>query len=462
MAISNSLSDVDTSLDSQVLINTSSSSEEEEDNVNQSSSISSYNAVKKIPVWRIVLLSAVGGAIDLGYAVEGTYGAPLLVAAGLDIQYASIMLALSPLLGIVFQAYLGTSSDNCRCSWGRRRPFILLFCIMSCLGLGIAPFAPYISTINELSWTATTLSVIITVLGIVILDFSLGQLQLPSRAYLMDSLQPTSQVQAGNFIYVLLIGAGTLIGFILSGVNWVSLIKGSSSSVINQAQFVFGITAGLILLCLIATLVSVKETNTTQEKEARGKINCSCNTSSPIKCISNFWKTIYESLNFVWNMSRQMWWLWAMAVFGFTSNFTFLLFFTTFIGGSIYGGISSAPEDSQAYQLYAKGVRNGSWALAFGAGFLMIASILLNPLTKLIGMRSVFLSVQYLYVMAMFVISVTPNMVLGYFVACFGLLYQGVLLSIPFTLLSLYEVNQLITTCYFILGLFLGKWYDVS
>lgn len=403
-------------------------------------------AIKKIPIWRILLLSAVGGAVDLGYAVEGAYSTPLLVAAGMNIQYATIMLALSPIAVALSQAYLGTLTDRCPSSWGRRRPFILLFSLTLCVGLGVAPFAPYLSHLS-IAW-AGSLSIIITVTGVFIIDFSLGQLQLPSRAYLLDSLQPSSQVQPGNFIYSVLIGLGTLIGFILSGIDWVSLFNRGTSSIINQAQFVFAITAVLIIICLVCTLLSVKEIPYTTDDERGGVCcisSCPC-AKSPKNILLDFCKTIYESLKFVWHMSGEMWLLWVTVLFGFFSNFTFLLFFTTFVGMTIYGGYPTAPIDSKAYVLYTEGVRMGSWALAVGAAFLTVMSLLLNPISKAVGLRTVFLTVQYLSVIALFVISVVPNLVLSFIVACFVLLYQGVFMSIPYTLLSVYQVSGALYT----------------
>ena len=75
---------------------------------------------KKLPIWRIFALCAVGGAIDLGYAIEGAYAAPLMLDSGLPLVLTSIAFLPSPVLSLITQLFLGTVSDNCTCFWGRR------------------------------------------------------------------------------------------------------------------------------------------------------------------------------------------------------------------------------------------------------------------------------------------------------------------------------------------------------
>ena len=410
----------------------------ESDNENEDSTFESSSPPppSKVPLWRIILLSASGGAIDLVFAIEDTYAVPLIVAAGLDMRYATVMLALSPLVGTLFQAYLGSLSDGCKCSWGKRRPFILFLFLMACLGLIIAPLFP------SLFSSYRAIGILGAVTGVALFDFGMGQLQLPSRAYLLDTLGPTSQVQTGNFIYIIMIGIGTCTGYILSGIDWSSIFNKEhakdASTVIVQAQFIFSIAAVMILVCLVATLCSIKEKNPDSSSCIK---SCPC-AQSPKNIVKDFLKATFESLKFAWHMSKHMWLLSVVMLFGFLSLFTFLFFFTSFVGGAVFGGVSSAPKDSDAYQLYAEGVRKGSWALAVGAGFLAISSLFMDHIAKIIGLRVMFLTVQYAVVIMYFVLTFFPLLAFSYIGACLALLCQGLYLSIPFTLISLYEVSQ--------------------
>lgn len=71
--------------------------------------------------------------------------------AGLPEQYYSLTWFLSPILGLVFTPIIGSASDRCTLSWGRRRPFILALCVGVLFGvalflngsaIGECPYAP--------------------------------------------------------------------------------------------------------------------------------------------------------------------------------------------------------------------------------------------------------------------------------------------------------------------------------
>ena len=92
------------------------------------------------PAWfRIIMLSATAFAIDFALSVEAAYSLPAILKTGLDEKYAPVLWAIGPLLGILFQGCLGSASDRCKCSWGRRRPFILGLAIVVCICAGLFP-----------------------------------------------------------------------------------------------------------------------------------------------------------------------------------------------------------------------------------------------------------------------------------------------------------------------------------
>lgn len=58
-------------------------------------------------------------------------------AAGLPEQYYSLTWFLSPILGLIFTPLIGSASDRCTLSWGRRRPFILALCVGVLFGVAL-------------------------------------------------------------------------------------------------------------------------------------------------------------------------------------------------------------------------------------------------------------------------------------------------------------------------------------
>ena len=391
----------------------------------------------KLPLWRVLLLCALAGTVELGYAVESAYAAPLLVAAGLELKYASLILGVSPLFGILFHIYLGGLSDECRCKCGRRRPFILFLSITLILGFSIAPFSPRLNI--------GAVGILFTIIGILTLDFSLGQLQLPLRAYLLDVV-PVSQVQSSNFILIVIGGIGGVLGFVLGGINWAKVLN-QELNIITEAQVIFGLSIVLIIVCLLCTLFSVKEIpyrpqNDTEIQTTNN--SCGCSLKNPKDCCFEFLKTILESLKFVYYMSKEMWILWFAVLFGFISSFSIILFFTTFVAEVVFGGIYDAPQDSEPYHLYTNGVQMGSWGLAIGQFFMVLTSLTLNWVSKQIGLKPVLLTVQYLTIVAYFTLTIFQNVPASLILGSFSGPFLGIYLTVPYALITLYQVSETI------------------
>ena len=123
---------------------------------------------------RIIALNAVGGVEELLYAVEGAYFVPAIYNKGLSPVYGPMILCISPILSILFQSYLGSASDQCKYSWGRRRPFILVLTISAICGLVLFPFTEDIADLlknGDLKHTRYSVLLILTVIATTLTDF---------------------------------------------------------------------------------------------------------------------------------------------------------------------------------------------------------------------------------------------------------------------------------------------------
>ena len=417
----------------------------------------------KVPLWRLFLLSASAGALDLGYAVEGAYIIPFMVASGLSLTLSTVLITLSPIMGMLFQGFIGAVSDKCTCSWGRRRPFIVLFSLTAVLGFGPLPYCYYIDTFF--------LKLIVIVVCVFLLDFSCGLLMLPTRAYLLDVV-PVSQSKTGNFIISVAVGVGAALGFGLGAVDW-SVVVGTSISIEHQSQIVFGLTSVVFIVAMICTILSVKEQNpsileahikstatSVPEEETTFDEKRSEDAESlekqPLvsdkpknKCLpgsDKICKTFAEStigvLKFAYYMSYDIWFVWLMSAFAFASDFSFVYGFTTFVGLAVYEGDSSSPEGSESYDLYTKGVRMGSLGLAIATVCCSVMSLVLDYITRWIRLKTVLLITIATFVCSLCLLMYCRELYQVYILAAMYGPFFGTILTVPYAIIPMYQVSE--------------------
>ena len=223
---------------------------------------------------RIIALNAVAGVEQLLYAVEGAYFIPAIYDKGLSLTYGSMLLCVSPILGVLFQSYLGSASDQCKSRWGRRRPFIFVMVVTSISGLILFPFTENIADLLEdgdLEGARYSVLLILTVLATTLTDFSVGGLMGPGRAYLLDVL-PEEHTKFGNIVCSVWVSSGATIGFAIGVITW-------SSDFNIQVKIVCGIALIIIVIWTAMTLLSVDENNPQLRKGAKTE---SCQTSTVV------------------------------------------------------------------------------------------------------------------------------------------------------------------------------------
>ena len=225
------------------------------------------------------MLSATAFAIEFSYAVEAAYGVPVALKTGLDEKYAPVLWAIGPVLGIFFQGCMGSASDRCKCSWGRRRPFILGLAIVACICIGLFPYGELLSgnAFHLVGNAHRAFVIAFTAITFVGMDFSLDMLQSPVRAYLLDSVPPEKS-ERGNSIYALMINIGATVGAVIACIPWKKLGLEGDDIFGIQVKVVFGLSVVVMIVAQLLTLCSVKEKWTPQNmsagsEESRSTIN---------------------------------------------------------------------------------------------------------------------------------------------------------------------------------------------
>lgn len=75
--------------------------------------------------WYLFLLTLSIGGLQIVWSVEFSNGSPYLLSLGLSKSLLAFVWIAGPLSGALVQPYVGIRSDNCRISWGKRKPFMI-------------------------------------------------------------------------------------------------------------------------------------------------------------------------------------------------------------------------------------------------------------------------------------------------------------------------------------------------
>ncbi|KAG7500067.1 hypothetical protein JOB18_007740 [Solea senegalensis] len=216
----------------------------------------SEGSIEGITLKRWVMHGAVMFGREFCYAMETALVTPVLLQIGLPEQYYSLTWFLSPVLGLMFTPLIGSASDRCTLRWGRRRPFILALCIGTLLGVALFLNGSLIGLSFGDEPGSQPIGIVLTVLGVVVLDFCADATEGPIRAYLLDVADTEEQDMALN-IHAASAGLGGAVGYALGGLDWTHTFLGAAFK--SQEQILFFFAAILFSASVVLHLFSIEE-----------------------------------------------------------------------------------------------------------------------------------------------------------------------------------------------------------
>ncbi|XP_028591899.1 solute carrier family 45 member 4 [Podarcis muralis] len=237
----------------------------------------SEGSIDRIPVRLWVMHGAVMFGREFCYAMETALVTPVLLQIGLPEQYYSLTWFLSPILGLIFTPLIGSASDRCTLSWGRRRPFILALCIGVLFGVALFLNGSIIGLAIGDVPDKQPIGIVLTVLGVVVLDFCADATEGPIRAYLLDVVDSEEQDMALN-IHAFSAGLGGAIGYMLGGLDWMQTFFGVIF--VSQEQVLFFFAAIIFSVSVVLHLCSIEEE---QYNPQQDRIDDEADTLSSVK-----------------------------------------------------------------------------------------------------------------------------------------------------------------------------------
>ncbi|KAI2465519.1 MFS general substrate transporter [Annulohypoxylon bovei var. microspora] len=176
-------------------------------------------------IWYLLLLTISLGGLQVAWAVELSNGTPYLLSLGLSKSLMALVWVAGPLTGTLVQPYVGMLSDNCRISWGKRKPFMLGGAAATSLAyMFLAWIREIIGGIFSLfgvdpeSHGVKVTIIVIAVIWIYVLDIAVNTVQASIRAFIVDCA-PSHQQEAANSMASRMVGVGNIIGYIAGGID---------------------------------------------------------------------------------------------------------------------------------------------------------------------------------------------------------------------------------------------------
>ncbi|KAL5010419.1 hypothetical protein ScPMuIL_012724 [Solemya velum] len=534
----------------------------------------------------LIRLSAAVCGIELCYAAETAFVSPILLKLGVPVAFMTLVWCISPLLGFFLVPLMGSLSDRCKLKLGRRRPFIIVMSIGVLVGLGLVPNGETFGImlgdtgtqtfINNGSY-ATNMSsgrvdehpshtggvgtarigemfvssklphshligIVLTIIGVALLDFDCDACQSPCRAYLLDVSVPDDH-SPGLTTFTVMAGLGGSVGYAMGGVDWNATTFGAALG--GHVRVVFTMVFIVYVLCVISTLTSFKEVplseiegnseNLQKRKKRKGSkkyvkftnesdnsddeveiehshnygtirrdsveqnkttldiqkieqngVICQkyngmqkshTNTESnggtqTLNCSVSNNKSMPESdqqkgtdtdnpayindelqINLTTDVDLHTY-LWSIVhlpksllilcltnLFCWMSLVCYSLYFTDFVGQSVYGGDPNSPIGSTKHNLYDDGVRQGSFGMALYSVSCAVYSLCIEKLVEKFRAKRVYICGQLAYTFGMVLMALTRNKLAVLLLSPFAGIMYATLFTMPYLLIAHYHTS---------------------
>ncbi|XP_035652822.1 solute carrier family 45 member 3-like [Oncorhynchus keta] len=406
-------------------------------------------------VCQLLLVNALTCGLEVCMAAGTFYIPPLLLQAGMEERYMTMVLGVGPVLGLIFVPIIGLYSDSWRGRFGRRRPFIWLLCVGILLGLQVMPQASHLAALlypQHPRW----LERVLLAGSACLLEFSGQACFTPLEALISDQFPGEKESRRAFSVYSLMISLGGCLGYLLPALDWSH--APTAAYLGGQEAFIYALLTLIFLTCLLSTVFISEERYTRGGETTRKDLSVSSALSrycahsllprpqcvrlavgrSVSLCVSAL-PRMYSVCMHVPAVIRR---LFVAELFSWMALMSFMLFYTDFMGVGLYRGVPNATPGTQERLRYDEGVRMASVGLFLQCLTSVVCSILMERWIVLLGTRAVYVSSVVLLALATAVMSFSKSVVMITVMAAATGYTFCVLQVLPYTLLCLYHSDR--------------------
>ncbi|CAF2372273.1 unnamed protein product [Rotaria sp. Silwood2] len=393
----------------------------------------SLQSIYNNDLFQLLIMTSLVCGLEFCTASAFTYIPPILLKAGVSESLMTWLMGCGPLLGFLFSPVVGHASDRCRSRYGKRRPFILGFCftIIFCLML-----IPQSEAIGELLH-APKLGLYLLVITCVLFDFSAQGCLNPCESLIYDVCKGTPQENSCFFVYSFMTSFGGCLGYLITATDWTESFL--SNYLQGQEKLTFVVILLFFTITLCCTLITANEKVYDSLDEQISLTDTQIiHSIFPIEFLKYVFYTISNSVKTIITMPFVL----RRLTLAESAIMTFNLFFTDFVGQTVYEGDPSADELSIERIKYDQGVRAASYGLLFHCIVGALYAPLLKRLINQFGIHLTFSFSMFIFALSMLVMYFSRNIIIVNILASLSGLGMASLTSIPYTLVMTYHANR--------------------
>jgi maltose/moltooligosaccharide transporter len=263
---------------------------------------------KDLGFWQLWNLSFGFFGVQIAYALQSSQVSRIFSTIGADPHDLSYFWILPPLMGLVVQPLVGSASDRTWNRFGRRLPYLLLGALVAIV---VMCFLPNSGSLG----LGVSEAIIFGLIMLMFLDTSINMAMQPFKMLVGDFVNERQKGLAYS-IQSFLCNAGSVVGYIAPIVLAMFLSNTApAGEVPPTVTFAFYLGAAILLLCVIYTMLKVKEMPPKEYAEYHGITLEPKNTDKPKE---NMFRLLVKAPKVFWTVGLVQFFCWSAFLFMWT------------------------------------------------------------------------------------------------------------------------------------------------
>ena len=207
---------------------------------------------RDLSFWKLWNLSFGFFGVQIAFALQSSQVSRIFATIGADPHDLSYFWILPPLMGMIVQPIVGSASDRTWNRLGRRLPYVVLGALVAIVVMCFLPNAGSLGL-------GISQAIIFGLVMLMLLDTSINMAMQPFKMLVGDSVNEKQKGLAYS-IQSFLCNAGSVVGYLAPFCLAYFLSNTAPSGEVPQTvTWAFYIGAAILLLCVVYTLVFVRE-----------------------------------------------------------------------------------------------------------------------------------------------------------------------------------------------------------